>query len=160
MVGSLHSSPLGCLRVLPTWRLGSPETAIRGEAMASLSRASGALLSYSRRSIFYTDSVSSAITQGCEYQEVRVGGLLGSQPARDHPFQLPCSAGEEAEVEMDMDLPGATQQARTPAWDRIRVYTGPGQRGLVPWGAQGKEESPQEADARHPAQSWGQRVGT
>lgn len=152
MVGSLHFSPLGCLRVLPTWRLGSPDSAIRGEAVASLSCASGALLSYSCRSIFYTDSVCSAITKGCEYQEVTIGGLLGSQPARDHPFQLPCSAGEEAEVEMDTDLPGATQQARTLAWNRIRVYIGPGERGLVPWGCpeEGGEPSGGRCQASSP----------
>ena len=36
---------------------------------------------------------------------------------------------------------------------------GLGERGLVPWGAWRKEESPEEADARHPTQNRGWKVG-
>ena len=52
------------------------------------------------------------------------------------------SASEKAELEMGMDLPGATQQVRTPAWDRIRVYMGPEERGLVLWGCPEKGGEP------------------
>lgn len=61
---------------------------------------------------------------------------------------------------MGTDLPGATQQVRTPAWDRIRVYMGPEERGLSPGGAKRRKRALREAEARHPAQSRGQRVGT
>lgn len=53
---------------------------------------------------------------------------------------------------MGTDLPGATQQVRTPAWDRIRVYMGPEERGLVPWRCQeeGREPSGGRGQASSP----------